>query len=200
VFVAVILGIGKVLSCLLYDGDHSVSGCYSRIKQQGRAMNGVIMKIRTWVLLVVTHCVVGVVGFGMGIYTLPILIAPPAPSQSEVVALAAQAEYSAEFIKDLKDSDRLHWGEGTVSVSATAVTFMGKLAPGPDYRLYFSPEFVESEADFNRLKPTMVQVGDVKTFDNFVVNLPPDTDLSAFNTVIIWCETFGEFITAAQYR
>ena len=28
---------------------------------------------------------------------------------------------------------------------------VGKLAPGPDYKLYLSPEFVETEADFKRL-------------------------------------------------
>ncbi|MCT4559515.1 MAG: DM13 domain-containing protein [Pelagimonas sp.] len=25
-------------------------------------------------------------------------------------------------------------------------------------------------------------------------------DINAFSTVVIWCEAFGEFITAAQYR
>jgi len=32
------------------------------------------------------------------------------------------------------------------------------------------------------------------------VPMAPNTDLTAFNTVVVWCETFGEFITAAQYR
>lgn len=39
---------------------------------------------------------------------------------------------------------------------------MGKLAPGPDYKLCLSTEFMETEADFNRLKSTMTLVGDVK--------------------------------------
>jgi hypothetical protein len=159
-----------------------------------------IMKIRVFALLVVTHCVVGVVGFGLGIYALPILIAPPAPSQSEVRELASQAQYSAEFRKNLKDSDALHWGEGTIHLSPTTITFMGKLAPGPDYKLYLAPEFVETEVDFNRLKSQMVQVGDVKTFNNFVVNLPVGIELAKFNSAIVWCESFGEFITSAKYR
>ena len=50
---------------------------------------------------------------------------------------------------------------------------MGKLAPGPDYKLYLSPEFVETESDFNRLKPQMAIVADVKTFDNFLVKIRP---------------------------
>ena len=108
--------------------------------------------------------------------------------------------FTGQFRRDLKDSDFLHWGEGTVSVSATAISLMGKVAPGPDYRLYLSPEFVETEADFHRLKPRMARVGEVKTFENFIVPLPPGADPGAYNTVIVWCESFGQFITAAKYR
>ena len=44
---------------------------------------------------------------------------------------------------------------------------MGELAPSPDYKLYLSSGFVETEAEFLGLKPSMALVGDVKTFDNF---------------------------------
>ena len=158
------------------------------------------MKKRTIALLILTHCVVGFVGFGAGIYVLPILIAPPAPSEFEINAMSSEARYKAEFKRELKDSDALHWGEGTVSVGSQSITLMGKLAPGPDYKLYLSPKFVETEADFNRLKSSMVRVGDVKTFENFVVNLPAGVDPSKFNSVIVWCESFGQFITAAKYQ
>lgn len=63
---------------------------------------------------------------------------------------------------------------------------MGELAPGPDYKLYLSPNYVETESDFNRLKGNMVQVGDVKTFDNFLVAVPPSIDPTKYNTVIVW--------------
>ncbi|UTW04919.1 DM13 domain-containing protein [Amphritea atlantica] len=158
------------------------------------------MKIRSIAFLLVTHGVVAVAGFGAGIYLLPILTAPPAPSAEEIRLVSSQARYTAQFRKDLKDSDRLHWGEGTVSIGASTITLMGKLAPGPDYKLYLSPEFVETEADFNRLKPTMKRVGDVKTFENFVVEIPPDIDPSKYASVIVWCEAFGQFITSARYQ
>ena len=77
---------------------------------------------------------------------------------------------------------------------------MGELAPGPDYKLYLSPAFVETEAEFKRLKPSMVRVADIKTFKNFVVPVPESVNPARFNTVVIWCESFGQFITAAQYR
>ena len=94
----------------------------------------------------------------------------------------------------------LHWGDGEVSVGARHIGLVGKLAPGPDYKLYLSPEFVETEADFKRLKGAMVRVGDVKTFDNFLVSVPEAVDVRSYTTVIVWCETFGQFITAAKYR
>lgn len=158
------------------------------------------MRVRTGLLLVITHLAVAAAGFGAGIYALPILIAPPAPTASEVAAAAAQARFTGTFRRDLKDSDALHWGEGRVSVGSDSVSFVGRLAPGPDYKLYLSPEFVETEADFVRLKPRMVRVGDVKTFENFVVAVPAGVDPSNYSAVIIWCETFSQFITAASYR
>lgn len=158
------------------------------------------MRLRNMVFLIATHCTVGVIGFAVGIYVLPILTAPPAPSESEITAMSSRAMYTAEFRKDLEDSDALHWGEGKVTVGSRFIALMGKLAPGPDYKLYLSPEYVETEADFNRLKSSMVRVGDVKTFDNFIVSIPHSIDPSNYTSVIIWCETFSQFITSARYQ
>jgi hypothetical protein len=46
----------------------------------------------------------------------------------------------------------------------------------------------------------MVRIGEVKTFENFIVPVPESADPGAFNTVIVWCESFGQFITSARYR
>jgi len=158
------------------------------------------MRLSKILLLLASHAAVGAAGFAAGIYALPILIAPSAPSAAEVRAAAEQATFKGEFRRNLAGSDALHWGEGAVAVGPAAVTLAGRVAPGPDYKLYLSPEFVETRADFHRLKPRMKRVGDVKTFENFSVPLAPGTDLAAHNTVIVWCETFGAFITAAKYR
>jgi len=152
------------------------------------------------ILLIASHLVVAIVGFGVGIYALPILTAPPAPAASDVQAVADSAKFSGEFRRDLKDSDAVHWGEGTVYVAKDAVSLEGKIAPGPDYKLYLSREFVETEADFLRLKSEMLRIGDVKTFENFIVSIPASVDPSAYTTVIVWCESFEQFITAARYR
>lgn len=151
-------------------------------------------------LLLGTHGLVAAAGFAAGIYALPILIAPKPPSIDELSGHADAAIFTAEFRRDLQDSDALHWGEGRVAIGADAVVHMGRLAPGPDYKLYLSPEFVETESDFERLKSRMALVGDVKTFNSFLVPLPSGLDPAQYSTVVVWCETFGEFITSARYR
>jgi hypothetical protein len=40
----------------------------------------------------------------------------------------------------------------------------------------------------------------VRTFENFVVPVPASIDVAHYDTVIVWCESFGQFITAARYR
>ena len=151
-------------------------------------------------LLGLTHAVAVGTGFVLGIYLLPILIAPPGPSGTEVRNAAGGARYHTEFRRELKGSDFLHWGEGRIAVGAKAVSFTGKLAPGPDYKLYFVPEFVETRDDFLRVKPRARRAGDIKTFENFIVALPEGLDPAQFNTVVVWCETFSMFISAAKYR
>ncbi len=151
-------------------------------------------------LLLISHLVFAAIGFGLGIYLLPILTAPDAPSTAEMEMAAAQATYKGEFKKDLAGSDFLHWGEGTISIGKKFISLDGKIAAGPDYKLYLSPTFVETEAEFKQVKSTMIQVGDVKTFENFVIPVGAEVDPSKYSSVIIWCEAFGEFITAAKYR
>jgi hypothetical protein len=46
----------------------------------------------------------------------------------------------------------------------------------------------------------MVRVGDVRTFENLVISVPENIDVSRYDTAIVWCESFGQFITAAKYR
>lgn len=152
------------------------------------------------VLLAGTHLMAIGAGFVLGLYMLPILTAPEGPAAEQLQASANSAQYQGKFRRDLEDSDALHWGEGTVFIGPESIAFEGRLAPGPDYRLYLSPAFVETEAAFAELKPSMVQVGDVRTFENFMLAVPESIDPANYNTVIVWCESFGQFITAATYQ
>ena len=158
------------------------------------------MKLKTTLILLISHGVVAFIGFALGIYSLPILTAPASPTTQHLSHISSQAIYKAKFTRDLAGSDALHWGDGDVMLSPNYIALSGELAPGPDYKLYLSPTFVETEAEFEAHKKEMQLVGDVNTFKHFSVTLPADTDLTEFNTVIVWCESFDEFITAAKYR
>ena len=155
--------------------------------------------LKKFLLLSATHAAALVLGFALGIYLLPILIAPEPPSVEDIRAMAGDVRFTGEFRRDLADSDALHWGEGTVSIGRDMIALEGRLAQGPDYQLYLSPEFVETEADFNRLKGSMVEVGPVRTYHNFIVPLSLSIDPGDYSAVIVWCESFGQFITAAEY-
>jgi hypothetical protein len=152
------------------------------------------------VRFLLTHGIALASGFALGIYLLPILVAPEAPSDNEVAASSQQAIFSGEFHKDLPGSDFVHWGEGTFSISKNQISFMGTLAPGPDYQLYLTRDLALTEQEFLLIKDQSAKIGSVMTFDNFILNLPENINPANFKAIIIWCETFGEFITAASYQ
>lgn len=147
-----------------------------------------------------THIAAVVVGIALGIYLLPILTAPESPANELLQATAETAQFRGQFRRDLADSDALHWGEGKLFIGRDSIAFEGRLAPGPDYRLYLSPEFVETEVAFEALRDEMVEVGLVRTFDNFMLSVPESVDPARFNAAIVWCESFGQFITATAYQ
>eukprot|EP00752_Nemacystus_decipiens_P017164 g15378.t1 len=153
-----------------------------------------------WLFLSGSHAVALAIGFALGVYLLPILTAPKSPDEAMLRQTAQTALFQATFRRDLKGSDFLHWGEGAVGVDADKIVHVGALSPGPDYKLYLLDEFVEDEAQFLRVKQRAQLIGDVRTFDGFLVPVPAGVDVAAFSTVLVWCEAFGEFITAAKYR
>ncbi len=151
-------------------------------------------------VLALSYALVAAAGFAAGVYFLPTLVEPAPPPAAEIEAVEAAARFTGTFRRDLPDSDFLHWGEGQVAVGTTAIAMRGELAPGPDYKLYLSPEAVTTARDFEAVKSRARSLGDVRAFHGFVVAVPPDVDLERYNTVVIWCETFRKLITAAAYR
>jgi hypothetical protein len=157
------------------------------------------MKFR-WLVLFVTHAAMLGAGFALGVYTLPILVAPSGPDRASLQTAMTAAVFKGRFERNLKGSDFLHWGEGEVSLMRDKIAHQGRLAPGPNYKLYLANEFVDTKEGFLKIKGQAKRVGDVKTFDGFLVDVPPGIDIGAYTTVVIWCEAFSQFITAAKYR
>ena len=113
--------------------------------------------------MLASHLAVLLTGFALGIYLLPILTAPMTPSEALVQSTAGKSDFRGQFRRDLAGSDLLHWGEGEISVGKQTIASMGKVSPGPDYKLYLVPEFVENEAQFLKVKARSARLGDIKT-------------------------------------
>ena len=139
-----------------------------------------------------------IIGFGLGVYFLPILTAEEGLDEAALASLQTSIERSGTFQRDLPGSDAFHWGEGTIMVSRDRIWLDGAIAPGPDYRLYLIPSFADDEASFLAIKDRAVQIAEINAFNNFSVMVPAHVDVSSFPAVLIWCEAFGEFITAAE--
>lgn len=153
-----------------------------------------------WILLIATHTGALAIGFALGVYFLPILTAPKSPDVTELRAAAQAAQHSGRFDRTLKGSDPLHWGEGEVHVSTDRITHIGRLAPGPDYKVYLATSFVETKEAFLEIKARSRRIADVETFNGFIVDVPDGVDVNAYTTVVVWCEAFSQFISAAKYR
>ena len=153
-----------------------------------------------FLFFVLSHLAIGFAGFLLGIYTLPLITAKGKPSQELSVLVKNDAIYKAIFVKDLKGSDFFHWGEGQISISKEKILFQGNLSPGPDYKLYLTKTFVTDEEDFLKAKNSALKIGAINSFNGFILELPKELNLENYNSVVIWCESFSEFITAAQYR
>ena len=48
------------------------------------------------------------------------------------------------------------------------------------------------------IKSAARQIGPIETFENFALELPPGLDLDDCQAVVVWCEAFQQFITAAK--
>ena len=151
-------------------------------------------------ILIFTHFISLFFGFALGLYLLPILVAPSSSSLADIELNEKEFLFQAEFIRDLEGSDFLHWGDARVSISRTQITINGNLAPGPDYKLYLINEFVENKEQFLRIKDNSIFVSDIKSFEDIIVTVPPTVDVTKYRGIVVWCEAFGEFITSAQYQ
>ena len=66
------------------------------------------MQKKLFGFLAFTHIATLALGFALGIYVLPILTAPPAPTDSEIRISVSQAVYTGEFISELKGLSLIH--------------------------------------------------------------------------------------------
>ena len=87
-----------------------------------------------------------------------------------------------------------------IMANADQIWLDGEISPGPDYRLYLIPKYVETGVEFLQIKADSTEIGPIKAFENFALDIPADVEASNFLAVLIWCEAFGQFITAARLQ
>ena len=158
------------------------------------------MRLIRRIFLLGTHAAMLAVGFMLGIYLLPIMVAEAPPAAPQLEAARESAQFQGGFVRDLPGSDLLHWAEGTIFVSPEQVSFAGTTSPGPDYKLYLAPRFVSTGEEFLAVKAQSVRIGSVKSFAGFMLPVPDGVDVAAYNSAVIWCERFAQFISAARYQ
>ena len=59
------------------------------------------------------------------------------------------------------------WGCEILFGLGDLIWFDGNIAPGPDYRLYLTPKYVETVPEFQVIWAQPLQIGPTKAFENF---------------------------------
>ena len=177
------------------------------------------------VIGLVKFCVGLVIGFGLGVYFLPILTAEQGLSAEELAALqkshgvTPQAKQEATQVKPVSSttsdtpplrkgvfdpehpaSDFAHWGDGEIYVTDQQIWLDGKISPGPDYRLYLTKGQVTGVDDFLSRKSESAQIAPIKAYENFIVPVPDGVNVADYDAVLIWCEAFSAFIASAAIK
>ena len=125
-----------------------------------------------------------VIGSAVGVYFLPFLTEEKRLDTAALAQLEASAEWSGTFAGHLRGFDAFHWGEGTVRASDTRIWLEGKISPGPDYRLCLTPSLATDEASLLKIGDQSVQVGEVKAFSNFSLDVPPGITIGDYPAVL----------------
>ena len=90
---------------------------------------------RRYIILfgLIKFCAGLIIGFGLGVYFLPIIIAEKGFSEAELTALSAAADsqkvWRGTFTRDLPASDAFHWGEGRIHLTKDRVWLGGAVSP-----------------------------------------------------------------------
>ncbi len=142
----------------------------------------------------------GGAGFVLGIFFYPFIflndiVASETVENRELKSIVADGS----FIQ-ANPSDPVHYGKGLVTVFKDVV-HLGKtfeVGPGPKYKvLLVESTSIKESADVK--KSTFVDLGMLKAFkgsQNYAV--PASVDLKKYQSVVIWCETFGVLISPAK--
>ena len=136
-------------------------------------MASVMASLRCHIVMsgVVKFCVGLVIGFWLGVYFLSILIAEKDLDSESIAALSDSVLRRGTSVQGSPGSDDLQWGDGVVMVNTDRIWLGGKVALGPDYRLYLAPKYVETGPRFQAIMAQSLQIGPIRAFANLLTRL-----------------------------
>ncbi|MBX3521332.1 MAG: DM13 domain-containing protein [Xanthobacteraceae bacterium] len=142
-------------------------------------------------------------GFALGIYFFPFIFPPPAGTD-----VMTQTEQAAPIMATGKfihadPSDRVHWGQGTVTVQKDQIFLNAdfKVGPGPDYRvLLVKKAGIKSKEEVKELieKEQFVEISRLRAFEGGQrYAVPAGVNVEEYQSVVIWCWAFSQLISPA---
>lgn len=144
-----------------------------------------------------------VAGAGGMLIAFPFLFPLPVVSDPIPEMAGLQRAQAFKFDEAAPGRDSIHWANGTGAVYRAGGTSILRLddtfaaGPGPNYWIYLNTKPVGDEDTF-LADSGRVRIAPLKSFtgsQNFV--LPAGLDVTQFQTVTIWCETFSAYIGSA---
>lgn len=145
---------------------------------------------------------------GIAVGALAMLIAfpflfPPAEVNESVANVDDKTVTATGAFIHPDPDDPVHWGKGGVSLyeqGESMEVFLEadfEVGPGPDYYLYLvDASDIRNNAAFEAANH--VEIARLKSFrGSQVYPLPASVQPEDYQSVVVWCKTFGELITSA---
>ena len=142
-------------------------------------------------------------GFALGIFIYPFWFLNDIASENLREDIQRTTIASGKFIQ-ANPKDPVHYGKGNVKLyregNGNIVVFLDKefeVGPGPRFHVYLVDNGkIQSTADFEAAKT--LDLGRLRAFrGSQVYQVPPGTDVTAYQSVVIWCKEFGVLISPA---
>jgi hypothetical protein len=140
-------------------------------------------------------------GFALGILAFPYIFPPPPAAEQLTEADRTALVATGNFIH-ADPADPIHYGSGKVSVYEKTLFLESdfEVGPGPKYHVYLVPKAnIRQNSD---VPDTMfVDLGRLRAFKGSQrYEVPAGVDLKKYQSVVIWCETFGVLISPADLK
>lgn len=140
-------------------------------------------------------------GVALGFFLFPFVFPPPVAMETLGEAERTRVVARGTFIH-ADPSDPIHHGRGDVTVYERTVLLHEnfEVGPGPAFHVYLVPKAnVRKAGDVEGAM--YVDLGGLRSFKGSQkYAIPAGLDLSAYPSVVIWCERFGVLISPADLK